>query len=75
MKVLIKETTNKPIKISLPNSLIFNGLTAHYINKDKMLNEKDLRLFLKTLRSFIKTHKGFVFVEIQSGDTYIEVTF
>lgn len=75
MKVLIKENTNKPIKISIPNSLIFNGLTARYLNKDKILNEKDLRLFLKALRSFIKTHKGFVLAQIQSGDTYIEVTF
>lgn len=71
MKIRIKSSDGKRIRLLLPNSLLLSRVTVDMMNKYQdaiHFSAEDLRSIRKALRSFKRKHKNFTFVEVNSKD-------
>jgi len=73
MKIVVKETGGKGIRMWLPWGLVCNRLTAPAIarrlqEKGLNLTAKQLRMLFRQLRRYKAGHPGWKLVEIESRD-------
>lgn len=80
MRILVKESQGKAIRILLPSWFLFNGLSAHIAAKALAeqgitIPPSQLKYLFRELRVFKRKHPGWKLVEVQSHDgDRVEIT-
>jgi len=80
MKIVVKESRDRNIRLHLPNGLAMNSMSAAILSaklrkKKVNISGKQLHLLFKAAKRYKSRHPEWKLVEIQSSDgNYIEIS-
>ena len=75
MKIYVAQPTlEKPIHMSLPNTLVFNKITSHLLSKNANLDSKKVDQFIIELKRVLEEYGSFNLIHIEKEDgTLIDI--